>query len=490
MNRFDDLPISKAARIDAEVIRIFEYLGIRQELEDLLHPLTGTKIVDAADHVLFELKHAETEDCAPMYGFYQPDLQLLLQRQLEKVRGNLLHYYEYHKAEAIEKVEHGINLHLHSLEADSYFQIQTRFLLACNGQESLIPMQFGLEYYYYDEIGYSLNVDTETKESVDMPRFARTICGTELPVTAVGDSEHHQRWEFQLSPEMVTEVNTPERIRNLLEQHLHQPFEVHNTFIHRYESKVLNKWQSHRIFIAGDAAHMMPSFLGLALSAGIKDVHNLLWKIAMVCERTVTGQVLDYYQGERESNVLHLIRLNLAVKKLLKARWFRWVRRLLPMVPNALLRRTLHIETIVKYGLVGIVHPMRGRFVPHVTLRNLKGQENTIDALLGDDFVCIAMGENPVDAIKPKELEYLAKLGIRFIKVLPQKATFLPEARYADLLYDVNGSLEKWCLKKKAKYILLRPDRIIFDAANNERQLLRLLRLLERKLPLRELIDQ
>lgn len=482
---FDDLPIAKSARVDAEVIRIFEHLGIRKELTSLLRPLSGTQIVDASNRVLFQLSHAAIEEGAPMYGFYQPDLQRVLQKKLAQIGGKYIHFYEQHRAEATEKVANGITLHLHNLGSDDFFQIKTRFLLACNGQDSLIPAQFGLEYRYFGKIGYTLNVDTETKAPVDIPLFARTVCGTELPVTYVADAENHQRWEFQLSPEQVAEVNTPDRIRKLLEQHLHQPFEVHSTFIHRYESKMLNKWQSRRVFITGDAAHVMPPYLGLSLSTGIKDVYNLIWKLAMVADRTITGQALDYYQGERESDVLHLMRLNMAVKRLSTSGWLRWVRRLLPIIPKVVLKRTLHIETWVKYGLVGIVHPLRGRLVPHFSLCNLRGMKTTIEEALGDGFVFLAMGENPVDAVNPHELEYLAKLGIHFIKIVSQKQTFLPEARYTNLLYDVNGSFEKWCLQHRIKYVILRPDRILFDAAKNKKELQRLLRLLERKLPLR-----
>jgi 2-polyprenyl-6-methoxyphenol hydroxylase-like FAD-dependent oxidoreductase len=47
-------------------------------------------------------------------------------------------------------------------------------------------------------------------------------------------------------------------------------------------NQVANRYREGRIFLAGDAAHRFPPTGGLGLNTGILDVHNLVWKIAMV----------------------------------------------------------------------------------------------------------------------------------------------------------------------------------------------------------------
>jgi 2-polyprenyl-6-methoxyphenol hydroxylase-like FAD-dependent oxidoreductase len=477
-----DLPVSKAGRLDAEVYRIFMQMGFRKELEELLHPLEGTQIIDRKENLLFELRHASFEGSAPIYGFYQPDLQKFLLQKIQTSYQQYIDIYSNYKAEAIEQGQHLVQIHLN--RNNNFSQIQARFLLVCNGRDSLIPAQLEMPYRYFGNSYYSLNVDTLTQEEVEDPHFARTICDAELPVTQIIDQNRHQRWEFKLKENEVSEVNTPKRIRSMLEKLIPADFEIQSTYVHQFEVKLLDEWQRKRIFITGDAAHVLPPYLGLSLSAGIKDVYNLIWKISMVANHQVTGHILDYYQGEREPNVRHILNLNLWVERLFQSNWFRWIKRLKGMIPKAILQKQLSIFSRIDYGLVGSKHKERGYFFPQALVRNLQAKQLYIDEVLDERFVLLAFDENPVDAIRASQIEYLAKIQTHFIKIIPQKAEFKAEARFANLIYDEKGHLENWFKKNKARYAVLRPDRIIFDLAKNERQLKKVLKLLMKKMPI------
>ena len=39
-----------------------------------------------------------------------------------------------------------------------------------------------------------------------------------------------------------------------------------------------------RVFLAGDAAHVMPPYGGFGGNTGIADAHNLAWKLALVVQ--------------------------------------------------------------------------------------------------------------------------------------------------------------------------------------------------------------
>lgn len=55
-----------------------------------------------------------------------------------------------------------------------------------------------------------------------------------------------------------------------------------------------------RVFLAGDAAHLMPPTGGFGGNTGIADAHNLGWKLAMVLKGAAGPQLLDSYEPERK----------------------------------------------------------------------------------------------------------------------------------------------------------------------------------------------
>ena len=67
-----------------------------------------------------------------------------------------------------------------------------------------------------------------------------------------------------------------------------------------------------RLFLAGDACHQTPPFMGQGMCAGTRDVANLYWKLALVCQGKVEGaaaeRLLDSYESERKPNAREYIK--------------------------------------------------------------------------------------------------------------------------------------------------------------------------------------
>jgi len=62
---------------------------------------------------------------------------------------------------------------------------------------------------------------------------------------------------------------------------------------------VADRFQEGRIFLAGDAAHVMPPYGGYGGNTGIHDAHNLAWKLASVLEGRAGPELLATYDPER-----------------------------------------------------------------------------------------------------------------------------------------------------------------------------------------------
>jgi 3-(3-hydroxy-phenyl)propionate hydroxylase len=63
------------------------------------------------------------------------------------------------------------------------------------------------------------------------------------------------------------------------------------------------------VLLAGDAAHLSPPFIGQGLGLGLRDVHQLAWKLAAVLSGEAGDDLLDSYQAEREPHARALIRV-------------------------------------------------------------------------------------------------------------------------------------------------------------------------------------
>jgi len=69
--------------------------------------------------------------------------------------------------------------------------------------------------------------------------------------------------------------------------------------VYRFHATVAERMRFGRVFLAGDAAHQMPPFLGQGLCSGIRDAANLAWKLELVADGRAGDALLDTYSIER-----------------------------------------------------------------------------------------------------------------------------------------------------------------------------------------------
>jgi 2-polyprenyl-6-methoxyphenol hydroxylase-like FAD-dependent oxidoreductase len=69
-------------------------------------------------------------------------------------------------------------------------------------------------------------------------------------------------------------------------------------------SATAERFRHGHIFLAGDAAHLIPPNGGQAMNVGIQDVHNLAWKLAAVLNGWAHVGLLDTYDSERRAFAL------------------------------------------------------------------------------------------------------------------------------------------------------------------------------------------
>ena len=85
--------------------------------------------------------------------------------------------------------------------------------------------------------------------------------------------------------------------------------EIVRSVEYTFRAQVADRWRAGRVLLAGDAAHLSPPFIGQGLGLGLRDVHQLAWKLAAVLAGDADDDLLDTYQAEREPHARALIRV-------------------------------------------------------------------------------------------------------------------------------------------------------------------------------------
>ncbi len=77
------------------------------------------------------------------------------------------------------------------------------------------------------------------------------------------------------------------------------PIEIENVMHWNARADVAEHFRAGRIFLAGDAAHVMPPNGGFGGNTGVQDAHNIAWKLAMVLKGEAGPELLSTYEPER-----------------------------------------------------------------------------------------------------------------------------------------------------------------------------------------------
>src|SRR3984885_16357881 len=72
---------------------------------------------------------------------------------------------------------------------------------------------------------------------------------------------------------------------------------------YRFHALVAAQWRKGLVFLAGDAAHQQPPFIGQGMCQGIRDVTNLAWKLNAVIHEGAGDALLETYAEERSRHV-------------------------------------------------------------------------------------------------------------------------------------------------------------------------------------------
>ncbi|MFF7190093.1 FAD-dependent monooxygenase [Streptomyces sp. NPDC008222] len=112
-----------------------------------------------------------------------------------------------------------------------------------------------------------------------------------------------------------TDLVTPELLVTLVRETLAgwhggstPAYDLLDTGVHTIHHRLARRWRVGRVFLAGDAAHLLGALGTHGLDEGLRDVDNLAWKLASAWHHGPHETLLDSYQAERRAVVAARLR--------------------------------------------------------------------------------------------------------------------------------------------------------------------------------------
>ncbi len=304
---------ARAVHFDGEAMRVFQSAGLAREILEIVIVGKGMLFKDGDGKVVVDW--SRDQEIGPMgwhesYRFHQPDLDAVLLAGIDRFENVFIE-----RGVAVTSVNQTDDCVSLTLENGNV--VTANYAVGCDGAQSFLRQALGISL---DDMGFNerwLVADLElTRPRPDLGDYSVQYCDPDHPATYVRSTGNHRRWEMRLGnddPDRFAESDVWQRLKQWIGP---GDARLHRAAVYTFRSCIAKKWQVQRMFLAGDAAHQMPPFMGQGLCAGIRDVANLAWKLASV----VGGgnpALLETYQSEREANVREFVGLTVGLGKLI-----------------------------------------------------------------------------------------------------------------------------------------------------------------------------
>ena len=376
--------LPRAVHFDDEIMRVFQTIGITKKfLKDTIVN-KGTKFVNPEGKILLDWPRPRTiteNGWYPSYRFHQPDLEKNLRIRLRKFKK-----VSIRQNSEVSKIESGkdkVDLVFKDMITNKLHNVSSKYIIGCDGARSTVRTQMGTEL---DNLGFTQKwvvVDLILKKKKDeLPDRTIQYSNPKRPATYCRNVGKRRRWEFAIhDDEDEQEILSDNYIWNFLKPWL-SPKEAHleRKTIYTFQSAIARKWRKGRIFIAGDAAHLMPPFMGQGMCAGIRDVSNLAWKISLCIKNKHNEKFLDTYQTERFSNAREYIETTMRMGEFVNAIGSDKITDNISSKPDGT-KKMESIKPKLGFGLGDKTDRNRGKIFPQLKMKNGKTLDDKFSTL-------------------------------------------------------------------------------------------------------------
>jgi 3-(3-hydroxy-phenyl)propionate hydroxylase len=460
----------RAVSIDDESLRTMQSVGVINELVPKIVLGYGSEYFSPAGRRFLKVKPTTLEYGYPRRNaFRQPVLELILRDKLSRYvnatiwfETELVEFAQSEEAATARVRRHG-----------EIVELTCDYLVGCDGARSFVRQSLGIEMHGSTFRERWLIIDLE--QTTDLTRDTKVYCNPMRPCLSLPGPNGTRRFEFMLHDgEQDDDVLAPNNVAALLRLYGTDDRAVlRRKVVYTFHARMADRWRAGRIFLAGDAAHLTPPFAGQGMNSGVRDAHNLAWKLAAVVSGQLGDALLDSYDTERRDHAAEMIQLAIRMGQVMMPRGraqalvFQTFFRALALYPAA---RSYFAE--MKYkpkprfnrGFLlapksGLKESLVGKLFPQALVMTGAGFA-LLDDVLGDGFALIAPPGTPPQMLADLRPSEVGKLPIRSVAVLDREDASPVEAPTV-AARDLRGDLAQLLSGHSAGVYLLRPDRYV-----------------------------
>jgi 3-(3-hydroxy-phenyl)propionate hydroxylase len=463
----DVFPRQRAIAADEDALRVWQNIGLLDtlmadmETDIKVHFRHGDKTF-----LSFDARHGKGQGVPGTVFFHQPSLEGALRAGIARFEN--VDIFVGESLVGVQQDAGGVDLTTVDAQGRQT-SWRARYVIAADGGSSPTRklLGIGLPGRHISEQWYDVQVRATKPRPQGAPLDFTFLADPRRPGVDCPCPGGLHRYEFLVRPdEDVNEIATHEGMARVLAERgvKLDPSDVYRHWAYTFHIRQAERWREGRVFLVGDAAHIMPPFAGQGVSSGVRDVANLCWKLYSVVGGEPDEGLLDSYETERRPNVMEHTKVSLRIGSIVMSR-----NRLVVAVRDAVGRVVMATPLLRDYirahpvkpewrvGGPGALPARRvrrsavGRLVKQPTVTSSAGGRYPLDDLLGPGWSWVGVAPAPAGVVAA---------GVPIVTVA--QGGSVAASDLGEVYVDEQGLLLRQLRRHRAQGFLVRPDRFIY----------------------------
>ncbi len=199
----------------------------------------------------------------------------------------------------------GVHAVLRDVDSNETRKISADYMVGCDGAESLVRQVAGIEMVGNPALSHNINVFFSAAELPGWAGHGRCwanwLVGPNGQWGNIVAVDGRDKWRLSMTGfqpgDVLSDSDAAAAIRRAVGSDF--DFTVHNALPWTRKQQVAKIYRRGRVFIAGDAAHLLSPTGGFGMNTGIGDAVDLGWKLAAAIDGWAGPGLLDSYEAER-----------------------------------------------------------------------------------------------------------------------------------------------------------------------------------------------